>query len=160
MRMSPMFSRKFVLVPVLAVLSGCAATNCDPDKTNFYSGLGCTVGNGYSQRTQNLSEKLRENNADAASARASLEQAQAQASAAQESVAQRRAALQKMNTTTAQLKKKLASAIKAHTLSAQQEAQAKAELAAIKANSANPTAANNQKAKESQQRMADILAGA
>ena len=49
--------RTAILMLILA-LGGCTAAQCDPSRADFFSGVGCSVGSGYSQRTGALQNTL------------------------------------------------------------------------------------------------------
>jgi chromosome segregation ATPase len=49
--------RAMILVLMLA-LGGCTAAQCDPSRADFFSGVGCSVGGGYNQRTGTLQNTL------------------------------------------------------------------------------------------------------
>jgi predicted RNase H-like nuclease (RuvC/YqgF family) len=49
--------RATFLIVVLA-LGGCSAAQCDPSRADFFSGVGCSVGGGYGQRTGALQNTL------------------------------------------------------------------------------------------------------
>ena len=57
------------------VLDGCAAGQCDPHQADFFSGIGCAVGPGYADRTQ-------QDQAELGAAREQLQSAQGHAAAA------------------------------------------------------------------------------
>lgn len=152
--------RRTLYISGVVVLAGCAAKECDPNQTDLYSGFGCTVGGGYAQRTQSLSQQLKESSAASASARQALDKANAEAKAAQSTLASRRAQLKKLNGRTAALQKELTQAKAAHQLTAQQVQQAKADMDSMKAGGkvgGSPTTADLQRIQESQERMADLL---
>lgn len=49
--------RKAFLLLVLA-LGSCTTAQCDPSRADFFSGVGCSVGSGYNQRTSTLQNTL------------------------------------------------------------------------------------------------------
>jgi chromosome segregation ATPase len=50
--------RTTMSVLMLLALGGCTAAQCDPSRADFFSGVGCSVGGGYSQRTGALQNTL------------------------------------------------------------------------------------------------------
>jgi len=48
-----MTPRAFVLLPAL-LLAGCSASQCDPNSAGLFTGIGCSMGSGYTDRTNTL----------------------------------------------------------------------------------------------------------
>lgn len=111
----------FVLIGSFVILTSCSSTqDCNPDQTGFFTGLGCSVGGGYNQRTSNLQGKLQAEQANAAWQQQNARQAQLKADSAKESLLQRRAELLKIDNQALMARRKLETAKANHSLSQKQ----------------------------------------
>jgi hypothetical protein len=52
-----MMVRRATPFVVLVSLAGCAAGGCDPGSAGFFSGIGCSAGGGYNQRSTSLQQQ-------------------------------------------------------------------------------------------------------
>ncbi len=68
-------------------LAGCAASQCDPNQADFFTGIGCVAGGGYQQRTAAAEAQLAQSQQQLAAAEGSAEVAQANDAAEQSKVA-------------------------------------------------------------------------
>ncbi len=68
-------SAQALLATTILAVGGCAASQCDPNQAGFLTGIGCAVGPGYADRTQ-------QDQAELGAAREQLQSAQGQAVAA------------------------------------------------------------------------------
>jgi hypothetical protein len=99
------------VVPILVLaLGGCSAAQCDPSQADFFSGIGCTGGGGYAQRTKALQNTLAtEQTWGMAALQQAGEQEQAAAAAEAEAEVLRRK-ISDMQRSQVELRQKLAAA--------------------------------------------------
>ena len=90
------------------ILTNCSnPQSCDPDKTNFFSGLGCSVGNGYNKRSQNLNNQLQYEQQNAVNQQQNAAQAHSQSIELQSRLEQRRNQLTQIDNQAWAARKKL-----------------------------------------------------
>ncbi|MFT8417259.1 MAG: hypothetical protein ABF636_00315 [Acetobacter sp.] len=98
--------RMIGLVP-MALLAACSAQQCDPNHADLFTGIGCSAGSGYQQRTATLNTQRDLLRAEAEQAQDNATAAQNKAAIAQNSVTQERARLQAFKNKNAALRKQL-----------------------------------------------------
>lgn len=153
--------RAVVLLIGGSSLAACAAQQCDPNRADLFSGIGCSVGHGYSNRTATLRGQYQATSAQAQQAQANAQQAEAEASSVQTSVQQRRIQLAQLDVRTRGLRQKLAVLRNSSTASEAQKAAAEQgmnDLNAARAQAGNdPSSQKVQELQARQQHVADIL---
>ena len=103
------------------ILTNCSnPQSCDPDKTNFFSGLGCSVGSGYNKRSQNLNNQLQYEQQNAVNQQQNAAQAHSESIGLQARLEQRRAQLTQIDNQAWAVRKKLQDARANHSLTQQQ----------------------------------------
>jgi chromosome segregation ATPase len=101
--------RAMILVLMLA-LGGCAAAQCDPSRADFFSGVGCSVGGGYGQRTGALQNTLATEQGRDVAARQEAVQQQRVAAASEADLAALQRRVSEMQRSQARLHQQLAQA--------------------------------------------------
>jgi chromosome segregation ATPase len=100
--------------PALAVLmlalSSCTAAQCDPTQADFFSGVGCSVGSGYGQRTNALQNTLASEQSRDIAARQEAAQQQRIAAASEADLAALQRRVSEMQRNQAKLRQQLAQA--------------------------------------------------
>lgn len=105
----------------LLLLAGCSsAQECDPDQTGLFSGIGCSVGSGYNQRSQNLQNQLGSEQRNASTQQQNAVQAHQQVSDLQNSIEKRRNDLTQIDSKAWATRKKLEQAKANHSLTPQE----------------------------------------
>lgn len=94
--------------------------NCDPNNTDFFSGMGCSVGSGYNHRSQNLQNQLGYEQQNAMTQQQNAAQAHTQTIKLQTELDARRNQLTKIDNQAWAARKKLQDARAKHTLTQQQ----------------------------------------
>lgn len=127
-----MLNKLRYLLPLtgLFVMTGCSSTqDCNPDQTGFFSGIGCSVGSGYQNRTQNLQNQLGSEQQNAAQQQQQAKQAYQQANQLQSSIAERKNELSKIDSQAWTVRQKLQKAKADHSLTSQELKQKEKQLA-------------------------------
>ncbi|MDI2090197.1 hypothetical protein [Commensalibacter oyaizuii] len=123
-------SRYFFTFGSLMLLVGCAsAQECNPDNAGLFSGIGCSVGGGYQQRTQNLQNQLGSEQQSALQQQQQAQQAYQQANQLQNDIAQRRNELSKIDSQAWSIRQKLQKAKANHSLTQQEIKKKEQQLA-------------------------------
>ncbi|WP_203414367.1 hypothetical protein [Entomobacter blattae] len=91
-------------------LAACSAQQCDPNQADLFTGVGCSVGDGYQDRTDLLKKKYAEAKLNEGQQQKQALTAQQQAITAQKAVAQRRAELMQVDNKAWQLRKRVTQA--------------------------------------------------
>lgn len=126
--------RYFLPLTGLCLLTGCSSTqSCNPDQTGFFSGIGCSVGSGYQNRTQNLQNQLGSEQQNAAQQEQQAKQSYQQANQLQSSIAERRNELSKIDSQAWTVRQKLQKAKANHSLTSQELKQKEKQLATYNA---------------------------
>ena len=155
-----MSHRKFTILPLFGALclSACSAQQCDPTTANLFSGIGCSVGNGYQQRNQQLQtarDAWHERAQATTNESAALNQSVAET---QKSVAQTRTELQAMNSRIGVYRKRLAKASSSKSSAYLAAQKSLANLEQIKNQAAaNPTAEQLARVKAAEQETQDAV---
>lgn len=98
--------RMIGLVPI-TLLAACSAQQCDPNHADLFTGIGCSAGDGYQQRTATLNTQRDFLRMEAEQAQNNATAAQNNAAIAQNSVTQAAARLQAFKNKNAALRKQL-----------------------------------------------------
>lgn len=136
--------RVFIPLAGLFFLVGCSSTqDCNPDQAGFFSGIGCSVGGGYQNRTQNLQNQLGTEQQNAVAQQQRAQQSYQQANQLQDSIAQRRNELSKIDSQAWTVRQKIQQAKANHSLTSKELQSKEKQLAAYNAKrakvSANPS---------------------
>lgn len=75
-------SKIWILALALPLLAGCAAQQCDPNSAGLFGGIGCGVGDGYSERTHALEQQKGVAQQTEAAVKSEADQAKANSDAA------------------------------------------------------------------------------
>lgn len=94
--------------------------SCDPNQTDFFSGLGCSVGSGYNKRSQNLNNQLQYEQQNAMVQQQNAVQAHNQSIELQSQLDKRRNQLTQIDNKAWVVRKKLQDARANHTMTQQQ----------------------------------------
>ncbi|CAI3938820.1 unnamed protein product [Commensalibacter communis] len=122
--------RFFIPFTGFLFLVGCSSTqNCNPDQANFFSGIGCSVGGGYQNRTQDLKNQLGSEQQSATQQQQQAQQSYQQANQLQNDIAQRRNELSKIDSQAWAVRQKLQKAKADHSMSSQEIKQKEKQLA-------------------------------
>lgn len=126
--------RIFLPLTGLLLLIGCSSTqDCNPDQAGFFSGIGCSVGGGYQNRTQNLQNQLGSEQQNATAQQQKAQQSYQQANKLQDSIAQRRNELSKIDSQAWAARQKIQQAKANHSLTAKELQAKEKQLAAYNA---------------------------
>lgn len=115
-----------IIIPFLSLSSALLMVacsnpqNCDPNNTDFFSGMGCSVGSGYNHRTQNLQGQLNYEQQNAMAQQQNAAQAHSQTIQLQSELDARRNQLTKIDNQAWAVRKKLQEARANHTMTQQQ----------------------------------------
>lgn len=152
-RFAPMFA--------LAALSACAGQNCDPSRTDLFTGIGCSAGGGYTARTQGLQSQYGAAASNAQGQTLAAREAQQEAAEAQHDLSERQVELAALDKKTATLHARLLAARHDHTLSEARLRAAETNLRELtdqrQATSPTPSDADLAGIKARQKKMADIM---
>ncbi|ACI52953.1 lipoprotein, putative [Gluconacetobacter diazotrophicus PA1 5] len=143
----------------LALLAACSAQQCDPNRADLFTGIGCSAGNGYQQRTQDLDAQRNLLRLQAAQAQGNAAVAQNQAAWAQDAVAQQRQRLQAFQSRNAALRGRLAALEQSKRITAAQYQTAVQNLNEAGKLASSHDAADKARADKQQQAIVDSLSG-
>jgi hypothetical protein len=151
----------FVLtLPLTAV--GCSASQCDPSQADLFTGIGCAVGNGYSERHQEQVAQLQSADTGLTQAQIRHQNALNEEAAAQANLSQRRAEMLRLDNKTAELRARVQAAEATHAADSTELQKLNDELAALRrlqaTNTGVPSAAQLAAIQARQAKLADILA--
>ncbi|MDI2111906.1 hypothetical protein [Commensalibacter nepenthis] len=133
--------RLFMPFTGILLLAACSSTqDCNPDQSNFFSGIGCSVGGGYQNRTQNLQNQLSSEKQNATQQQQQAKQSYQQANQLQNDIAQRRNELSKIDSQAWSVRQKLQKAKTDHSMTSQEVKQKEKQLAAYNAKRAKVSA--------------------
>ena len=124
--------RRGVALPLLLLVAGCAAAQCNPGSAGFFSGIGCAVGSGYQDRTAALTAQAQHSRLNAAFYNGQADQARQAEAAANAELAHERGQLARMEQAQRALAHRLAAARAGNGLTAAQLAKARRQLAALR----------------------------
>ncbi|MBB2206419.1 hypothetical protein [Gluconacetobacter takamatsuzukensis] len=141
----------------LALLAACSAQQCDPNRADLFTGIGCSAGNGYQQRTQDLDAQRNLLRQQAAQAQGNAVAAQNQAAWAQDAVAQQRQRLQAFQNRNASLRRRLAALEQSKRISAAQYHAAMQNLNEAGKLADSPNEADKTKADKQVQAIVDSI---
>lgn len=128
------FFRFFLPLTSVLLLAGCSSTqDCNPDQAGFFSGIGCSVGGGYQNRTQNLQNQLGAEQQNAAQQQQRAQQSYQQANQLQDNIAQRRNELSKIDSQAWAVRQKIQQAKANHSLTTKELQTKEKQLAAYNA---------------------------
>lgn len=151
------------VLPIIAVtaLSACAPQNCDPSRTDLFTGVGCSAGGGYVARTQGLQSQYGAAANNAQGQTLAAREAQQEAEEAQRDLNQRQAELALLDRQTDALHARLIAARRDHSLSEARLQAAEGNLKELmhqrQATSASPTDSDLAVIKSRQKKVADIM---
>jgi septal ring factor EnvC (AmiA/AmiB activator) len=126
-----MSRQRGIAVVAAGLLAGCAASQCDPQQADLFTGVGCEVGGGFAQRAQYQQSELANARAVALQQRGQAESAGQQATAAQADVAMRRRRLAVLDSQTQSLRRQLAAARQTHAADTAALRQAEGRIDAL-----------------------------
>ncbi len=130
--MTPGAIRRTATLPLLLLVAGCAAAQCNPGSAGFLTGIGCAVGGGYQERTQSLSTQATQSRLDAGYAMGQAQRARQAEAEADYELAHERQQLARMEQEQRALGRRLAAARAGNGLTAAQLAKARRQLAALR----------------------------
>lgn len=154
--------RAYSLLAVASLLPlvACSAGQCDPTQADLFTGVGCAV-SGYNQRTQAQQAALQSANASNTEAQIADQNAQQNAAEAENTLAQRRSQLHRLDRETANLKERVYAAQATHAVGTGALHQLNEQLAALRrlqtANANDPTPAQLAAIQARQADLANIL---
>ena len=144
------------------LMTGCAAQQCDPNRADLFSGIGCAAGGGYANRTRDLQGQYQAASSNAQSQSLAAIAAQQEVGDAQAQLAQRERELAELDQSSAELRRRLDAAKHQHGVSQDRVKAAEAELARLRQERSRTGASSSQAQidalKQRQQKVADIMA--
>jgi hypothetical protein len=147
-------------LPLTAV--GCSASQCDPSQADLFTGIGCAVGNGYSERHQEQVDQLQSADTDLAQAQIRNQNAQGEEAAAQANLSHRQAEMLVLVNRTAELQARVQAAEATHTIDSTELQKLNDEVAALRrlqgTDAGVPSAAQLAAIRARQAKLAEILA--
>ncbi|MBB2166624.1 hypothetical protein HLH26_19260 [Gluconacetobacter sp. 1b LMG 1731] len=141
----------------LALLAACSAQQCDPNHADLFTGIGCSAGNGYQKRSQDLDAQRNLLRLQAAQAHGNATAAQNQAAWAQDAVAQERQRLQAFQNRNASLRRRLVAMEQNKRISTAQYRAAVQNLDEAGKLASSQDAADKARADQKQQAIVDRL---
>ena len=155
------FWLRFPPIIAFAALSACAAQNCDPNRTDLFTGIGCSAGGGYATRTQGLQSQYGAAASNAQGQTLAAREAQQEAAEAQRDLSERQIELASLDRRTDALHARIVAARRNHTLSEARLRAAEANLKELtqqrQVNPAVPSNADLDAIKARQKKVADIM---
>ena len=158
----PPVTRRRLIMPMLMLTAGCAAQQCDPNRTDLFSGIGCAAGGGYAARTRDLQGQYQAASSNAQSQSLAAIAAQQDVGDSQAQLAQRERELAELDQLSADLRRRLDAAKRQHGVSRDRIKAVEAELARLRQQRSQTGASSSQAQidalKQRQQKIADIMA--
>ncbi len=146
----------------LMLVAGCAAQQCDPNRADLFSGIGCAAGGGYATRTRDLQGQYQTASTNAQSQSLAAIAAQQEESDSQAQLAQRERELAELDQSSDELRRRLDVAKRQQGVSRDRVKAAEAELARLSQQRSQTGASSSQAQidalKQRQKKIADIMA--
>jgi chromosome segregation ATPase len=159
--MRPRLTPSLALTCILALLSSCASQDCDPSRTDLFTGVGCSVGNGYNGRSQALQSQYTAAQQNAQTQSLAAREAGREAAEAQDALARRRNELAMLDRQAEALRARLKAVREGGRISEARLHAAQSSLASLsrqrQETSAAPSQAELDALKRRQQKVADIM---